>query len=489
MHWLTLLLVTPLMGSLLVSVLPGHRVKLIRRTAILAASLALVLAGALWLLFDPASAHMQLQESVAWNPRLGTAYALGIDGISYPMVVLAALLSLIALMASAAITDRPKGYYLLVLLLESAMLGVFMARDWALFYVFWELTLIPLFFLIDRWGGKNRQGAALNFVLYTMGGSVFMLISLLLLFDAAPSHSFSMSAIAEAARTLPEQTQIWIFLGLLIGFGVKMPIFPIHGWLPLAHVEAPSPVSILLSGILLKMGAYGLIRAAETLPAAVMALQILLVVLALISLIYGGLLAWRQTDLKAMIAYSSVSHMAVVLLGIATLNVVGLTGAVMQMVAHGLVAGATFLMIGLLYQRTHTRDINQYSSLIKVAPRFAFFTTLAFVAAVALPGTAGFVAELHVLIGGFKDWQRWVLMLSLGVLISAAYAIRTVGRLFTGPVRAGMQDILDLQRTEIMAASVLSAGILLLGIFPAPLLTLMQASVNQLATLFAGVGQ
>jgi len=489
MHWLTLLLVTPLAGSMLVAVLPGQRVTVIRRTAILAASLALVIAAGLWFLFDPTSAHMQLEESVVWNPRLGTAYALGIDRISYPMVVLAALLSLIALMASASITDRPKGYYLLVLLLESAMLGVFMARDWSLFYVFWELTLIPLFFLIDRWGGKNRQGAALNFVLYTMGGSVFMLISLLLLFDAAPSHSFSMSAIAEAAKTLPEQTQIWIFLGLLIGFGVKMPIFPIHGWLPLAHVEAPSPISILLSGILLKMGAYGLIRAAETLPAAVVALQIFLMVLALISLIYGGLLAWRQTDLKAMIAYSSVSHMAVVLLGIATLNVAGLTGAVMQMVAHGLVAGATFLLIGLLYQRTHTRDINQYSSLIKVAPRFAFFTTVAFIAAVALPGTAGFVAELHVLIGGFQEWQWWVLMLSLGVLISAAYAIRTVGRLFTGPVRAGMQDIEDLRRTEIIAASTLTAGILLIGIFPAPLLSLMSATVSRMASSFTGVGQ
>lgn len=489
MRWLTLLLLTPLLGSLLVAAIPGRQVVLIRRTAILASSITLLIAAGLWLLFDPASTQLQLTESVVWNERLGTAYALGIDGISYPMVLLAALLSLIALLASASITDRPKGYYLLILVLESAMLGVFMARDWALFYVFWELTLIPLFFLIDRWGGKNRQGASLNFVLYTMGGSVFMLISLLLLFEAVPGHSFSMAAITEAGRALPEDTQIWIFLGLLVGFGVKMPIFPIHGWLPLAHVEAPSPVSILLSGILLKMGAYGLIRAADTLPDAVMVLQTPLMALALVSLIYGGLLAWRQTDLKAMIAYSSVSHMAVVLLGIATLNIAGLTGAVMQMVAHGLVAGTTFLLIGLLYQRTHTRDINQYSSLIRTAPRFAFFTTLAFMAAVAFPGTAGFVAELHVLVGGFQQWQWWVLALSLGVLISAAYAVRTVGRLFTGPVRPDMQNVEDLRRTETLAASVLIAGILFIGIFPAPLLNMIHASAAQMAALFGGGSQ
>ncbi len=489
MHWLTLLLLAPLLGALLIAGLPGRNPLLIRRAAIATSLITLLVAVGLWFLFDPTAREFQLAESIVWNQRLGTSYALGIDGISYPMVVLATLLSLIALLASAAIDHHVKGYYLLMLVLESAMLGVFMARDWALFYVFWELTLIPLFFLINRWGGRNCQGAALNFVLYTMGGSVFMLISLLLLFDAVPGHSFSMEAIAAAGRTMPEQTQIWIFLGLLVGFGVKMPVFPLHGWLPLAHVEAPSPVSILLSGILLKMGAYGLIRAASTLPAAVMALQTLLMVLALIGLVYGGLLAWRQTDLKAMIAYSSLSHMSVLLLGIAALNVAGLTGSVMQMVAHGLVAGATFLLIGLLYQRTHTRDVNQYSSLIRVAPRFAFFTTLAFIAAVSLPGTAGFIAELHVLVGGFQQWQWWIAVLSLGVLISAAYGVRTVGRLFTGPVRPGMQQVDDLHLPESLAAGVLLAAVVLIGLFPAPLLDIIRLPVTDLAALFTGGGR
>lgn len=367
------------------------------------------------------------------------------------------------------------------------MLGVFMAQDWSLFYVFWELTLIPLFFLIDRWGGQNRHSAALNFVLYTMGGSVFMLISLLVLFDSVPGHSFGMPDLAAGGPQLNEETQVLIFLGFLIGFGVKMPIFPIHGWLPLAHVEAPSPISILLSGILLKMGSYGLIRAAQMLPDAVMVLQWFLATLALVSLIYGGLLAWRQTDLKAMVAYSSVSHMGVVLLGIAALNVAGLTGAVMQMTAHGLVAGALFLLIGLLYERTHTREIGHYSSLVRSTPRFAFFTVLAFVAAVGLPGTASFIAELHALIGGFQAWGWVVIMLSLGIMISAAYAIRTVGRLFTGPVRPEMKNVEDLRPSELLAAGVLTAGILLLGVFPAGALDLMAASVYRFSSAFAGI--
>lgn len=484
MGYLSLLLALPLAGAALIAFLPGERARLIRWAALTASGAALILAWALALGFDTSASRMQYAESIRWNPRLGTTYALGLDGVSLPLVMLATLLALVAILASKSIQDRPKGYYLLMLVLEAAMLGVFTAQDWALFYVFWELTLIPLFFLIDRWGGKGRAGASLNFVLYTMGGSVFMLISLLVLFDAVPGHSFAMSDMGHGAPALPAETQVLIFLGLLIGFGVKMPIFPIHGWLPLAHVEAPSPVSILLSGILLKMGSYGLLRAAVLLPDAAQALQGVLAGIALLSLIYGGLLAWRQTDLKAMIAYSSISHMGVVLVGIAALNVTGLTGAVMQMVAHGLVAGALFLLVGLLYERTHTRDIGHYSSLVRVTPRFAFFTILAFVAAVGMPGTAGFIAELHALIGGFARWGWFMVLLSVGVLISAAYAVRTVGSLFTGPVRPHMRQVADLRGSEMLAASVLTAGILLLGVFPAPALRLSQATLTALSAGF-----
>ena len=264
---LRLLLLIPVLGAVLIALLPGKNLRLIRLVALLTAGLALGLAWGLISQYDASLSTIQLYETHVWNPRLGSTFSLGVDGISFPMVLLGTLLTLVTILASNCITQRAKGYYLLILLLESAMLGVFMARDWSLFYVFWELTLIPLFFLLDRWGGEHRHRAALNFVLYTMGGSVFMLVALLLLYDANPGHSFGIDSIAQASRGLSREAQIMIFLGLLIGFGVKMPVFPLHGWLPLVYVEAPSPYPILLSGILAKMGAYGLIRATEMLPA------------------------------------------------------------------------------------------------------------------------------------------------------------------------------------------------------------------------------
>lgn len=484
MQILTGLLLLPLCGAIAIAVLPRERDQWYRFVALFTSALAMLFSFYLLAVFDMQASGLQLSEHMRWNPRLGIAYDVGIDGFSLPMIVLASVLSFVAVLASSNIKDKPRGYYILLLLLESAMLGVFMAQDWVLFYVFWELTLLPLFFLIDRWGGKRRHGAALNFVLYTFGGSVFLLIAMLVLFDSLPTHSFAMRDMVRAAGSLNQETQLIIFLGFLIGFGVKMPIFPIHGWLPLAHVEAPSPVSILLSGVLLKMGAYGLLRAAELLPSAIMQLQTVLMILALISLLYGGLLAWRQIDLKRMIAYSSVSHMGVVLLGIATLNVAGLTGAVLQMTAHGLVAGALFLLIGLLYERTNTRDVRDYSSLARTTPRFAFFTILAFIAAVGMPGTAGFIAELHALIGGYERWGWLVIALTIGMMISAAYAIRTVGRLYTGPAREEMKHISDLHNGEMLAAGLLTAGTIIIGVFPFLLLQYINPAVAGLSRLF-----
>ena len=481
---LSTLMLVPLAGAGAIALAPANALRACRPIAIAAASAALALACLLFHLFDPADPAIQLFETHRWNPRFGTSFSLGIDGISLPLVVLAALLCLIAVLASASVRERIKGYYLLMLLLEAALFGVFMARDWSLFYVFWELTLIPLFFLIDRHGGENRHRAAINFVLYTMGGSVFMLIGLLVLFDASPSHTFNMADMRAGALTLPVAAQTAIFVGFFIGFAVKMPVFPFHGWLPLAHVEAPSPVSILLSGVLLKMGSYGLIRAVDTLPAGALALQGWLAALAVASMLYGAVLAWQQRDLKAMVAYSSVSHMGVVLLGIAALNSAGLTGAVMQMVAHGLVAGALFLLVGQLYERTHTRDIAAYGSLAGATPRFAMFTVIAFVGAIGMPGTAGFVAELHALIGGFERWGIWVVAMSLAVLVSAAYALRTIGRLLTGPARPELAGITDMTMAETAAAGLLCAGILALGLLPAPALHVIRSSVQELARLF-----
>ena len=478
---LKVLVFLPVVGALLLAVLPVRRALPLWQVAMAFALGAL--GYALWLAgqFDAAGPALQMFESRAWNRRLGSYFALGVDGISLAMVLLTALLSLIAVLMSRRMEAGARLYFVLVLLLESAMFGVFMARDWSLFYVFWEATLLPLFFLIDRLGGPNRQRAALNFFLYTLGGSVFMLVALLFLYDAAPGHSFAMADMAEGGRGLPLNTQLLIFAGFFIGFGVKMPVFPLHGWLPLAHVEAPSPVSILLSGALLKMGAYGLIRAAETLPAALLATQDWLAIIAFVSLLYGGILAWRQQDLKAMVAYSSISHMGVVLLGIATLNVTGLTGAVMQMVAHGLTAGLLFLIVGLLYQRTHSRDLADYGSLLGKAPRFAFFTAFGLLAAIGLPGSAGFIAELHALVGGYQRWGGWVLILCLAMLIGAAYSLRVIGRLC---LKGKTMDLPDMTRTEAVAAGLLAVCILGLGVWPAPLLDLIAGSVGQVARLF-----
>ncbi len=478
---LKVLVFLPVVGAAVLAVLPARRALPLWQVAMLFALAAL--GYALWLAaqFDPAGAAVQMVESRAWNVRLGSYFALGVDGISLAMVLLAALLSLIAVLVSRRMEEGARLYFVLILLLESAMFGVFTARDWSLFYVFWEATLIPLFFLIDRLGGPNRQRAALNFFLYTLGGSVFMLVALLFLYDAAPGHSFAMADMAAGGRELPLNTQLLIFAGLFIGFGVKMPVFPLHGWLPLAHVEAPSPVSILLSGVLLKMGAYGLIRAADTLPAALLATQDWLAILAFVSLLYGGILAWRQQDLKAMVAYSSISHMGVVLLGIATLNVTGLTGAVVQMVAHGLTAATLFLIVGLLYQRTHSRDLADYGSLLGRAPRFAFFAAFGLLAAIGLPGSAGFIAELHTLVAGYLRWKGWVILLGLAMLIGAAYSLRVIGRLC---LKGEGPDVSDMTRTETVAAGLLAACILFLGIWPAPLLDLVASSVGLVAGRF-----
>lgn len=477
---LLVLLLLPIIGATLIVFLSNSRPNLIRGIAIVTSTLTLLYSLYLITYGDvkPVGDGLWQVYHHAWNTRMGTSFSLGVDGFSYPMVMLTALLVWVAILASGSINHHPKGYYLLMLVLGSAITGVFMARDWALFYVFWEATLIPLFFLIDRWGGAGRQSASLNFVLYTMGGSVFMLLSLLVLFDATGGKSFSFEAIAEGAKHLTHSEQLFIFLGLLVGFGVKMPIFPLHGWLPLAHVEAPSPVSILLSGILLKMGAYGLIRAVAMLPNAAHTLLPLLVVLALVAISYGGLLTWRQSDMKKMIAYSSVAHMGVVLLGISTLNVNGMTGAVYQMVAHGFVAGASFMLIGLLYERTHTKNINDYGSLLNVTPRFAFFIIVAFIAGVGLPGTAGFVAELHVLIGGFQYWGWVMLVLTFGIIVTATYSIRTIKRLFTGPEKQSMSDVEDLKSVEFVAAGVLIAAIIIFGLYPTPILDLISPTIE-----------
>ena len=477
MGLLSILLLTPLCGAFLVMLLPAG---LARQVALTIAGTAFGIAVMVLGLFDASLATPQLFESHVWNPRLGTHLSLAVDGISLPMLLLTTVLAGVAILASTGIVERQRAYFALLLILETAILGVFMARDWAIFYVFWDMTLIPLFFLIDRWGGEDRHRAALNFVLYTMGGSVFMLVALLALYDLLPQHTFDMQAFVDGGKTLPVATQILLFLGLFVGFGVKLPIVPLHGWLPLAHVEAPAPVSILLSGVLLKMGAYGLLRACEALPGAALALQDLLAGLALTGLIYGGLMAWRQSDLKAMVAYASVSHMGIVLLGIAGLNALSFYGAVLQMVAHGLIAALLFLLVGRLYERTHQRELAHYSGLLVAAPRAALLVSFAFLAAVGMPGTLGFVAELHAIAGGLARWGGWLVLVVGGALISAAYGLRVTQHVLSRHSTAPTV-MADFSRRETLLAASLLGAVILLGLMPGPLLALVGSSIRQLA--------
>lgn len=478
---LSLLLWTPTLGVLLLLCTPARYPQLLLLIAHGFALLVLMLSVYIASRYDPFNPALQFSEQFVLNADLGTTYALGVDGISLPLLLLSALFTSLALLVSGCISTHVKTYCLCILLLEFGVLGVFMAQEWGLFYAFWEATLIPLFFLINRWGDQQHASASLQFVLYSLTGSVFILASLFALAEYLPEQEGAlMQTLGEAAQSMPEEEQILVLIGFLIGFGVKMPLFPLHGWLPLAQSNAPTPVNLLLSSVVLNTGAYGLLRAVVMLPVAVLAIQPVLCSLALFSMIYAGLLAWRQSDLKAMLAYAAMSHMGVILLGIATLNLTGLAAAVLQMTAQGLIAGTLFLLVGLLIERTGTRNVQDYSSLAPVMPRFAILTTLTFLASMSLPGSVGFIAELHAIIGGFERWGAWMVLFSLSILISAAYTIRTIGLLFMGPTKPTMQTLPDLQPREWLAASVLVSAILLLGLFPTRLIDLSIASLAQL---------
>lgn len=481
---LSLLLWTPALGVLLLAATPAQHTLAIRVISNIIAAMTMLLVIKVISGYDAFNASPQFSEHFVLNADTGNAYALGVDGLSLPMLLLASLLICIALLISNTIVERVKSYYLCLLVLEFGLLGVFLSQDWALFYGFWEIVIIPLFFLIDRWGEEQRHTASLNYVFYALGGSVFILAALFALGEYMPEQGGAMMiAMGEAAQAMPEEEQVLVFISFLIGFGVTVPLLPLHSWLPQVHMSAPTPVSLLVSGVVIKLGAYGLMRVAVMLPVALEILQSLLLGLALTSMLYGGLLAWRQRHLKAMLAYASISQMGVILLGIATLNLTGLTGAVLQMTAHGLIAAALFLFVGLLIERTGSSNIQDYSSLSPVMPRFAILTTLTLLAAMGLPGSVGFIAELHTIIGGFERWGGWMVFFSLSILISAAYVIRTIGLLFMGPTKPNMQHLVDIQNRELIAAGVLVSAIMLLGFFPTMLIDFSIATLAQLNNL------
>jgi len=483
MRILTAITWLPIVGVAVIILLPRGQARLAKAVALAAAGGSLVLSWGLLISFDRSSSEPQFTERTTWIPELGMTYSLGVDGLSFPMILLTTVLSVVALIASLKVDRNIKAYFAWMLLLEFAILGVFVARDWFLFYVFWEIALVPMFFLIGMWGGPKKERATLTFFLYTLGGSIFMLLGIFAVYLATDPHTFDMAAIEAASGEWTRGFQIAPFLAFFVGFAVKIPVFPLHGWLPLAHVQAPTPVSIMLSGVLLKLGAYGILRVADALPLGLQAFLPWLFALALINILYGAFLAFRQTDLKAIVAFSSISHMGFVLLGIAALNVTGVSGAVFMMLAHGIITGGLFLLVGIIYERTHTMDIGQLSGLSGQVPVYAGITVLALLASMGLPGLAQFVGEFQTLIGAFERWGLFVLFASLGILVTATFTLRVIAGMFTGELDERWKGVHDLGGRELAAAVPLALLTVVLGIFPSFALGLTDATVRAMTAI------
>ncbi|CAN5258821.1 NADH-quinone oxidoreductase subunit M [soil metagenome] len=480
---LTIITWLPIVGVIVIVLLPRGHGELVRAVALTTAGACLVTSWGLLGSFDRSSAEQQFTEQVRWIPELEMTYSLGVDGLSLPLVLLTTLLTVVALIASKSIATKPKGYYAWMLVLEFSILGVFVARDWFLFYVFWEIALIPMFFLIGMWGGPRKERAAMTFFLYTLAGSVFMLLGIFAIYLAAEPRTFDMAALEQASVGWTRAFQIGPFLAFFVGFAVKVPAFPLHGWLPLAHVQAPTPVSIMLSGVLLKMGAYGLLRIADTLPLGLRWFLPALLVIALVNILYGAFLAFRQTDLKAIVAFSSISHMGFVLLGIAALNVTGVSGALFMMIAHGIITGGLFLLVGILYERTQTMDVTQFGGLGSQIPLYTGVMTLALLASMGLPGLAQFVGEFQTLVGGFERWGLLVVLASLGILVTAAFTLRVIGTLFGGTPDPRWAGIGDLSGRELTATVPLAVLTLALGVFPGLALSLSDGTIRNMTAL------
>jgi len=482
---LSLIVWTPLVGVLVVLLLPRQRPGLIKAVALAFSAISLVLSYGLLLNFDSGNAEPQFSERMEWIPELGMTYSLGVDGLSLPLVLLASLMAMVALVASLGVHERVKGYFAWFLLLEFSMLGVFMAQDWFLFYVFFEVGLVPMFFLIGLWGSERRDLAAMSFFLYTLAGSILILLGIIAIYLNSEPNTFDMRELEAQASGWTRSFQIAPFLAFFVGFAVKIPAFPLHGWLPLAHVEAPTPVSIVLSAVLLKMGVYGLLRVSGVLPLGLEWFSPALMAVALITIIYGALLAWRQTDLKAMVAFSSINHMGFCLMGIAALNATGFTGATLQMVTHGIITGALFLLVGALYDRTHVRDVNEFGGLAARVPRLAVLMSLALLASMGLPGLAQFVSEFHALVGAYDRFGLYILIASVGILIAAAYSLRAIGSMFLGALNPRWSNLADLRGSELVAAVPLALLAIVLGLYPSILIDLTDATITRMAAPFS----
>ncbi|MBI4669831.1 MAG: NADH-quinone oxidoreductase subunit M [Elusimicrobia bacterium] len=490
MPLLSIITFLPLAGALLILAVPKENERAAKAIGLVFSGLALVVSAALLVLFDPSKAAMQFTEEHSWIPALGVRYVLGVDGLSMPLVVLTALLSFLSLIASLGIDKRVKEYWFWFLLLEVGMLGVFAALDFFLFYVFWEITLVPMYFLIGIWGGPQKEYAAVKFFLYTLFGSVFMLLAIIALYFASEPHTLGILELTSQRNHFVElgmTFQVLVFLGFYLAFAIKVPLFPFHTWLPLAHVEAPTAVSVILAGVLLKMGGYGLMRVnLPMFPEATKLFLPFLAVIAFINIVYGALCAMAQKDMKRMVAYSSINHMGYAMLGIVSLTAVGFNGAAFQMINHGIITGSLFLLVGVVYDQAHTRDIDAFGGLAAKVPVYAGMMTLACMASLGLPGLAGFVSEFLCFLGAFGPWKLWTILSVAGILVTAGFFLRMIQKVFLGPLNEKWAELTDMNARELIAVVPLAILMVLLGIYPRLGLDLMNETLTALAQLLQG---
>lgn len=504
----------PILGMIIVLLIPKSQTKYIKYVTV-AITMILLLFGALMLTkYDASKAGvnstetMQFVEKVPWINvdiplenvgKVYIEYFLGADGLSLPMILLTALIAFIGAVASFSVTKNEKGYYAMYLFLVTGMMGTFCALDLFLFFIFWEIMLFPMYFLIGIWGGERREYAAIKFFLYTFFGSVFILITTIALFFSSKDpqtgyHTFNMITLMNPNAIEPgsflgglnTSFRYLAFVALFIGFAIKVPVFPFHTWLPDAHVEAPTAISVILAGVLLKMGTYGIIRISyPILPDAANYFMYPLAIFAAINIIYGALCAMAQKDFKKLIAYSSISHMGYVLLGMASMTTIGMNGAVFQMFNHGTITAVMFLAVGVIYDRAHTRGLYDFGGLANKMPKYFGVTMVAFFASIGLPGLSAFISEAFIFLGGFKsDMIRIVTIISmLGIILNAGYILWTIQRVFLGTLPNKWEGLKDINGRELVSTIPLLIIIIVLGIYPSLFLNLMTTSVKHLITI------
>lgn len=484
---LTAIILLPVVGALLLAVLPPDR-RLIRAVSVTFTLLPLLLGIYLLANFNPTQAGPQFVERVPWVRVLNfnVDYYLGVDGLSLPLLLLNLLLGFLAVLVSWNISHRDREYFILLLILVASVSGVFSALDYFLFFLFWEVEVIPMYLLIGVWGTGRREYSAVKYLVYTLVGSAAMLFGILWLYFTAGIGTFDMLELGRLH--LAREFQALVFLALIFGFAVKLPVFPFHTWLPDAHTDAPTAVSVLLAGILLKMGGYGIIRGVVNIaPEAAQMYAPLLVALAVVNVVYGALVCLNQLDLKRLVAFSSISHMGYVLMGIAAGTQVALTGAVLQMVSHGLITGMLFSLVGLVYDKAHTRQIPDLGGLAARMPIIGWLFVFAGLAALGLPGLSGFIAEFLVFLGTFPVWPLPAILGVVSVVITAGYILWAVERVFFGPVkRVALEQVGDADFVEWLPLAVFAAMIALIGVYPRWVTDIINVTLPQLVARLGG---